>query len=146
MCEEVMFQKNKNDVWKSIVYFFSKMIAAKFNYEIYDKKLLIIVRVFEKWRSKLKEFKFFIEVISNHKNLEYFMFFKFFNRRQVRWFEFFFKFDFRIIYRSNKQNNAADVLSRQSEVFFEKKRWTLLWCNKCSKKTIWIRSFRTFII
>ena len=95
--DDVLSQKNKDDIWRFVVYFFSKTIFAECNYEIYDKKLLNIVRVFEKWRLELKAFKFFIEVISNHKNLKYFMFFKLFNRRQVRWFEFLSRFNFRII-------------------------------------------------
>ena len=60
------------------------MIFAECNYEIYDKEFLIIIKAFEKWKFELKSFKFFIQVIINHKNLEYFMFFKLFNRRQAR--------------------------------------------------------------
>ena len=81
MIEDVLFQNDKNSIWRFVNYFFNKMILAKCNYEIYDKKLLTIVRVFEEWRLELKDFKFSIEVISNHKNLKYFMFFKSFNRR-----------------------------------------------------------------
>ena len=36
------------------------MIFVECNYEIYDKKLLIIIKIFEKWKSELKDFKFFI--------------------------------------------------------------------------------------
>ena len=53
------------------------MIFVECNYEIYDKKLLIIIKIFEKWKFELKNFKFFIQVIIDYKNLKYFMFFKF---------------------------------------------------------------------
>ena len=112
MIDDVLSQKNKENIWRFVIYFFNKMILAKCNYEIYDKKLLTIVRVFEKWHFKLKDFKFFIEIILNHKNLKYFMFSKLFNRRQARWFEFLSRFNFRIIYRLDKLNSVVDVLSR----------------------------------
>ena len=31
------------------------MLFVKYNYEMYDKKLLIIIRVFEFWRLELEE-------------------------------------------------------------------------------------------
>ena len=96
------------------------MIFVECNYEIYDKKLLIIIKTFEKWKFELKNFKFFIQVIIDHKNLKYFMFFKFFNRKQARWFEYFFRFNFKIIYRSNKLNNATNNLSRTKTRFKKK--------------------------
>ena len=43
----VIFKYNNNEIFKLIVYFSIKMFSAKCNYEIYDKKLLIIIRVFE---------------------------------------------------------------------------------------------------
>ena len=103
------------------------MILAKCNYEIYDKKLLTIVRVFEKWRFELKDSKFSIEVILDHKNFEYFMFFKLLNRCQARWFEFLSRFNFRIIYRFDKLNSAVDALSRQSKDFSKKKENKFMW-------------------
>ena len=45
---------------------------------------MIIIRVFEEWRFELKNSFFFVEVITDHKNLEYFMSIKQLNRRQAR--------------------------------------------------------------
>ena len=134
MIEEVLSQKNENDVWKSIIYFFNKMIVVELNYQIYDKKFLAIVRVFEKWRSKLKDSKFFIQVIFDHKNLEYFMSFKLLNRRQARWFEFLSRFNFVIIYRSSNQNNVVDALNRQLEVFSKKEEIDFFMLQQVLKK------------
>ena len=55
-----------------------------------------------------------VQVIIDHKNLEYFMSNKFLNRRQARWSEFFSRFDFKIIYRPGSLNNKTDVFTRQS--------------------------------
>ena len=81
MIDNVLFQRNVVEIWQFVVYFFKKIIFAKCNYEIYDKELLIIVKVFKKWRFELKESRFFVEVITNYKNLKYFIFNKLFNRR-----------------------------------------------------------------
>ena len=116
----VLSQKDENGVWKPVAYFSSKMIAAELNYQIYDKELLAIVRAFEEWRPKLEGSKFPIQVISDHKNLEYFMSSKLLNRRQARWSEFLSRFNFIITYRPGNQNNAADALSRQPEAFPKK--------------------------
>ena len=79
-----------------------KMSPAKCNYEIYDKELLAILRAFEEWRpdSPIEDP---IHVITDHKNLEYFMTSKDHNKRQARWGEFLAEFNFRITYRPGKQ-------------------------------------------
>ena len=118
--KEILSQYDVDDLLHFVIFFFKKMIFVECNYEIYDKELLAIIKVFEKWRFELKDFRFFIQVITDHKNLKYFMFFKLFNRRQARWFEYFFRFNFKIIYRSNKLNNAANSLSRAKARFKKK--------------------------
>ena len=89
-------------VLRSIVYFSKKLSSQDCNYEIYDKELLTIIKIFEKWRSELKDVVFSIKVISNHRNLEYFMTIKQLSRRQTRWVEYLFRFNFKIIYRLDK--------------------------------------------
>ena len=50
--------------------------SAECNYEIYDKELMVIICTFEEWRSELEGSTYPINVITDHKNLEYFMFTK----------------------------------------------------------------------
>ena len=50
-----------------------KHSPAEYNYEIYDKELMAIIRSFEEWRPHLESAKGIIEVLFYHKNLEYFM-------------------------------------------------------------------------
>ena len=61
-----------------------KLSLTEQNYEIYDKKLMTIVRCFEQWRAELKGSSHVIEILSDHKNLEYFMTTKLLSRRQAR--------------------------------------------------------------
>ena len=74
--ESILSQYNKDEVLHSVVYFLKKHNSVECNYKIYDKKLIIIVCVFEEWCLKLKGFTFSVEVITDHKNLKYFMFIK----------------------------------------------------------------------
>ena len=119
--ENVLSQYDKEKIFYFVIYFSKKHFSIECNYEIYDKKLLIIVRAFEKWRSKLKIFIYLVDVIINHKNLKFFASIKKLNRRQVRWNEFFFEFNFRIIYRSKTIDDKLNVLTRRSNDFFKKK-------------------------
>ena len=56
-----------------------------------------------------------IKVLSDHKNLEYFMTTKELNRRQARWAEFLSQFNFKITYRPGKQGTKPDSLTRRSQ-------------------------------
>ena len=43
----ILFQYNKDGVLYPIVYFLKRLSPAKYNYEIYNKKLLTIIRCFK---------------------------------------------------------------------------------------------------
>ena len=55
-----------------------------------------------------------VEVLSDHKNLEYFITIKKLTRRQARWAEFLIGFNFKISYRSGEKNEKADSLTRRT--------------------------------
>ena len=59
-------------------------LPAECNYKVYDKELLAIVQAFEKWRPELEGLSQPINIISDHKNLKYFMSSKQLSRRQAR--------------------------------------------------------------
>src|SRR4051812_17183162 len=99
MSAGILSQRDDEGVLHPIAFFSKKHFSAECNYEIYNKKLIAIVRCFKKWRAELKGSPHIIEVLSNHKNLEYFMFTKLLSRRQARQSEFLSRFNFRIIYR-----------------------------------------------
>ena len=52
-----------------------------------------------------------IRVLSDYKNLEYFMSTKLLSRRQACWSEFLSRFNFRIIYWVGKASGKPDVLT-----------------------------------
>jgi hypothetical protein len=49
----VLFQSGDDGVLRPMAYFSAKYIAAKCNYEIYDKELLAIIKCLEEWRPEL---------------------------------------------------------------------------------------------
>ena len=65
----ILSQYNKDGVLYPIVYFLKRLSLAEYNYEIYDKELLAIIRYFKQWWPELEGTKFLIKVFSNYKNL-----------------------------------------------------------------------------
>ncbi len=61
-----------NDVWRLYVYYSKKNASAKCNYEIYDKKILIIIWCLKEWDAELRSVSSF-QIHTDHKNLKYFM-------------------------------------------------------------------------
>ena len=113
--EGILSQYDAQGVLHSIAYFFKKHSPVECNYEIYDKELMAIVRAFEEWRSKLEGSIYSVDVITNHKNLEYFMSIKQLSRRQARWSEFLSRFNYHIIYRPGKVDDKSNALTRRSK-------------------------------
>jgi hypothetical protein len=111
----ILSQKEDDDLIKSVTYFSKTLSLAECNYEIYDKKLLAIIRCFEQWRAELQSVKTSINVLIDHKSVKDFMITKKLNRRQARWAKFLAEFDFKITYQSKKKNDKANSLIRRFE-------------------------------
>ncbi len=90
---EILVETDASNFVRPVAFFPKNHSAAECNYEIYDKELLAIIRAFEEWRPELEGSAFPIQVLSDHKNLEYFMSTKKSNRRQARWSEFLSRFN-----------------------------------------------------
>ena len=63
------------------------------NYDTHDKELLAIYEAFKVWRHYLEGSATPIDVVTDHKNLEYFSTTKVLTRRQVRWSEYLSQFN-----------------------------------------------------
>jgi len=79
--EDILTQYDEDKVLYFVVYLLKKHNSIECNYKIYNKELMTIVRTFEEWRLKLKGSTNFIKIITNHKNLKYFMLIKQLSRR-----------------------------------------------------------------
>ena len=119
--KDILFQYDENEVFHSVAYFFKKHNSIKCNYEIYNKELMIIVYAFEEWCSKLEDFICSVEMITDHKNLKYFMSIKQLSHHQARWSEFLSRFNYHITYCFNKIDDKSNALTRRSEDLFKKR-------------------------
>jgi hypothetical protein len=81
------------------------------NYPIHDKEMLAIVRAFKHWRSELEGTDHPVEVLTDHKALEYFISTKALSARQACWAEVLSRYNFKILYRPGS-TNKADPLTR----------------------------------
>lgn len=95
----VLSQYDATGTLYPVAFFSKRMSPAECNYEIYDKELLAIIRCFEQWRAELEGLAFPIQVLSDHKNLQYFTTTKQLSHRQARWSEYLSRFRFTIVYR-----------------------------------------------
>ena len=69
----ILSQKNEKDILWPVTFIFKKHFSQKCNYEIYDKELLTIIWSFKCWTSELIRANHQITVLTDHKNLKYFM-------------------------------------------------------------------------
>ena len=108
----ILSQKEIEKLFYFIIYMSKIMSSVECNYEIYNKKFLIIVRIFEKWHLKCVEIfvEEFIRIINNYYNFKHFIMTKQFNCRQICWIEFLFEFNFKIKYCSDVQKAKLDNL------------------------------------
>lgn len=84
------------------------------NYPIHDKELLAVILAFEHWRAELEGNQHQVDVLSDHKALEYFMSSKKLSQRQARWAEYLSHFDFLLCYRPGSKGEKPDALTRRS--------------------------------
>jgi hypothetical protein len=81
------------------VAFFSKQhLPAECNYDIYDKEFIVIIKALAEWRQECEGAEKTLQLITDHKNHEYFMSKTLLNRRQARWAQFLSRLDYEIFY------------------------------------------------
>lgn len=113
-------------------YFSRKLTPAEINYEVYDKELLAVVESFRDMRAWLHGTTQPVSVVSDHKNLEYFMSSRVLNRRQARWSIFLSEFNFRLVWGPGLKNVAdspsrrPDFAPKKGDDVLEQQRQTLI--------------------
>ena len=83
--------------------------GLELNYDIHDKELSAIFEVFKRWRHYLEGLAKPIDVITDHKNLEYFSTMKLLTQRQARWSEFLSQFNLIICFRPGKLGTKPEL-------------------------------------
>jgi len=83
--DDILSQYDDEETLHSMIYYSKNLSLAECNYEIYDKKLLAIIRAFKHWRSELKLTELLIKMFTDHQALTSLMKDKELSRRQMRW-------------------------------------------------------------
>ena len=73
--------------------------------------LLVIFEVFKSWQHFLEGLAAAIDMVMDHKNLEYFTSTKKLTRQQARWSEFLLQFNLRIHFRPRRLGAKPDTLT-----------------------------------
>ena len=96
--DEMLSQYDDEKVLHSMTFFSKKMILVECNYEIYDKKFLVIIRCLKHWRFEFENIDEFVEIYIDHKSLKIFMTSKKLISRQIRWIEILIDYNIKIQY------------------------------------------------
>jgi hypothetical protein len=125
----VLQQPDEHGDLHLVAFYSQKFSPAKTNYDVHDKELLGIVNSFCNMRAWLLGSPFPISIISDHKNLEYFMSSQILNCHQVHWVMFLSDFDFKLTWGPGKLN-VADGPSCRLDFVPKKGDDTLLGQNR----------------
>ena len=82
---EVLSQYGDNGKLHPVAFFSQKYSLQEINYKFYNKELLAIIKNFEEWRSMLEKAGLPIKILTDHRNLKYFITTKQLSCRQTRW-------------------------------------------------------------
>jgi RNase H-like domain found in reverse transcriptase len=86
--------------------------APKLNYDVHDKELLAIYKAFWIWRHYLEGPSTPIDIITDHKNLEYFTTTMLLTWRQVGWSKYLSQFNLVICFHPGCLGAKPDTLTR----------------------------------
>jgi hypothetical protein len=102
------------------VAFYSRTLhGAELNYDTHDKELLAIFEAFKTWRHYLESPVHTIDVVTDHKNLEYFSTTKTLSRHQARWSEYLSSFNMVVRFRPGKLGEKPDSLTRRVDYYIK---------------------------
>jgi hypothetical protein len=108
----ILSQKGEDSLWHPVAYHSDSMSKEECNYEIYDREMLSLIHALEDWCHFLEGIDF--EVITDHKNMEWWSMMRDLNRRQARWSLYLSRFNFKVTYKKG-ESMQADALSRFSK-------------------------------
>ena len=108
---------NKENEVHPVAFHSRTFTVAELNYDTHDKKLLAIFEAFKNWRHYLEGLAYPIDIVTDHKDLEYFSTTKLLTRRQARWFEYLSQFNLVIRFRPGHLSTKPDALTRRWDVY-----------------------------
>src|SRR5258708_4833875 len=103
-----------------LVAFFSHSLqGAEKNYDTHNKELLAVFEAFKNWWHFLEGSAKVIDMVTNHKNLEYFTSSKKLSQQQARWAEFLVQFNMKVCFRPGRLGSKPDALMCRWDIYME---------------------------
>jgi hypothetical protein len=102
---------------RPVTYFSQTLSAPELNYDTHDKELLTIHESFRTWHHYLEGSAAPVDVVTDHKNLQYFATTKLLTRRHARWLEFLSQFNMIVRFHPGKLGTMPDALTRCWDVY-----------------------------
>ncbi|CCE31587.1 uncharacterized protein CPUR_05440 [Claviceps purpurea 20.1] len=112
----VVSQVGHDNLLRPVGFYSRKLTAAEINYQIHDKELLSIISTIKHFRGELRSCRRTFTILSDHRNLQYFMTTRMLSERQIRWAEELSYYNFTIKFRAGKDSEKPDLLSRRDQV------------------------------
>jgi hypothetical protein len=113
--EGVLSQRDDKGVLHPGAYYSKKDSTAECNYDRYDTEPMANIQALEEWRPECEGDAYPLQLITDHKNLEYFMTKKVLNCRWAGRSEFLTPFHYETVYMPGKSNRITDALRRSPE-------------------------------
>jgi RNase H-like domain found in reverse transcriptase/Reverse transcriptase (RNA-dependent DNA polymerase) len=113
----ILSQVESNGEIHPVTYLSRTFSDTELNYDTHDKKLMAINEAFKAWRHYLEGTKIPIDVIMDHKNLEYFCTTRILSRRQAWWSTFLSGFNMVIRFRPGHLGTKPDALTCRSDLY-----------------------------
>src|SRR5258708_38937127 len=103
-----------------LVAFFSHSLqGAEKNYDTHNKELLAVFEAFKNWWHFLEGSAKVIDMVTNHKNLEYFTSSKKLSQQQARWTKFLVQFNMKVRFRPGRLGSKLDALMHRWDIYTE---------------------------
>ena len=102
-----------------IAFHFHTFTRPELNYNMHNKELSASFKLFKWWRHYLEGLAKPVDVITDHKNLEYFSTTKLLTWHQAWWSEFLSQFNLIIQFHPRKLSMKPDALTRQWDVYLK---------------------------
>src|SRR5258707_13924131 len=115
----ILLVTTKDNEIRPVAFFSHSLQGAEKNYDTHDKELLAIFKAFKNWQHFLEGSAKVIDMVTDHKNLEYFTSSKKLLRHQARWAEFLGQFNMKVRFRPGRLGSKPDALTRRWDVYTE---------------------------
>jgi RNase H-like domain found in reverse transcriptase len=113
----ILSQVESNGEIHPVTYLSQTFSDTKLNYDTHDKELMAIYEAFKAWRHYHEGTKVLIDVVTDHKNLEYFCTTGILSRRQARWSTFLSRFNMVIRFRPGCLRTKLHALTHRPDLY-----------------------------